>query len=981
MQKSRLISILTAATAMTALSISAMGQSFPAPEELIKPERWAKNSSGIMGIAFDEIEQALVFEVKFPPKVDRWVYPVFALRNDETLHGADAISFELSITPQENYEGIRSAYVMLAGLHAYQAPEPGQWQAFTVRLPGLADEKQENAALFRLGMNPEHDVHRFAVRNLRFHGSARQRKITPALATAAPGTVWLEQEEPSFTITTPLANLRYVLKDWRGQPLREGAWPGSGRQPLLFPPMSPGYYLLETSHDGADQLPPYSFVVVINPTKRPQTHRSFFGTDSAQSWLARRGSFACPWYDGDSFKLVSELIYRAGVPHVRDRLSWPEVNPMPGDYDYGHYLYNAELLQERNILLSGMFHNAPDWAGRKIKLPLDLREVYIFCKKTAEVFGDRMGNWEYWNEQDIGFAPESAWDFAASMKAAYLGFKAARPNMPVAIGALCRPDRSAYDYALFANGIAKYTDFMNFHTYAGLASYPKIFAEMRAFMAEHGMAERPLWMTECGSNAEGPAPDDSGMRDYKKHTPAQEMVLAEFLPKSQILLMHEGVARNYYFVFPPYNERSGRKDWGIMRRDGTVKPGYAAFATITAQLLEASLLGEINCGEQSRAFLFQQPGATQTLVFWNKSALDAGGSATNVDELHSQDISLQLPPGNYVLSDLVGGTQNLRVPANAAATTLAANRFPQYLAGLRGLRADIAAQRPGTTMTNDAQDNEDLSVVIHLDLDEENTEVGGVKSLATFYKNTARGQVSIWNLDDKAKQGRLQISGAALSGLPENVSLEPMGKLLFDVQITPELPTKGYANALTIQGKFNGREISPFHMPMLLFGNLLANCDEIKLDTARPDGWRRNDSASAFRMVYDEEEQAVRFDLSWDDPGVDRWFYPEHVLQLPAESFAGASLLAFEVKSNQDKVENDFRYTYLMLVTEDVQERGNSRHLSYRAPLQEWETRYVPLDAAKIPLESVKMIRLGANPAGQQLTYWVKNVRILKPRP
>ncbi|MDQ0289214.1 hypothetical protein [Oligosphaera ethanolica] len=976
---------LTAAILASALSIASLAaapapQTFPAPADLLQPERWEKNSSGAMSIAFDADEQALVFDVKFHPDVDHWIYPGFRLGNGETLHGADAISFELKISPQDDYQGLATANVMLAGLHPYQAPEPGQWQDITVKLPGATSKGQEEAMLFRVGMNPKHDSHRFALRNIRFHGTPQRRYIAPVLATAAPGAVWLEQEEPTFTINAPLDNLRYVLKNWHGTVLKESTWPDGGDSPLVFPPMSPGYYLLETSHDGADQLAPYSFVVVIDPARRPKTHRSFFGTDSAQSWLAKRGNFACPWYDGDTFKLISELIYRAGVPHVRERLSWPEVNPNPGEYDYGHYLYNANLLHERGILISGMFHNAPAWAGRKIKLPLDLREVYIFCKKTAEVFGDRMGNWEYWNEQDIGFAPEPAWDFAASMKAAYLGFKAARPNMPVAIGALCRPDRNAYDYGLFANDIAKYTDLMNFHTYAGLASYPNIFAEMRQFMADHGIADRPLWITECGTNAEGPATADSGKDKLKKHSPDQEMVLAEFLPKSQILLMLEGVARNYYFVFPPYNERGGHKDWGLMRRDGTVKPGYAAFATITAQLLEAALLGEINTDDQTRAFLFQQPDGSQTVVFWSKSAVDTGGKAATIAELHAADISLALPAGDYVLTDLVGTAQALTVAGNAGATTLRATRFPQYLAGLRGLKADQPPHSPGTTLTNNATASDDLSVIVHLDLNPDDVEIGGIKSMATLYKNSARGTLTLWNLDHTPKNGRLLVSGAAVGGLPDSISIAPMGKALFAVVITPELPAEGYNTSLTIVGSFNDKKISKFHLPMLLFGDLVANCDEIKLNTAQPENWRQNDSGTTSNMVYDETEQAMRFDISWNDPGVDRWFYPEHVLTLPDESFAGASMLAFEVKSSQDKVENDFRYNYLMLVTENVKERGDSRSISYRAPLHDWETRYVPLDGAKIPLDSVKMFRLGANPIGQQLTYWVRNIRLLKPR-
>ena len=50
-----------------------------------------------------------------------------------------------------------------------------------------------------------------------------------------------------------------------------------------------------------DQLPTFTFAVVVDPKTRPQSSHSFFGVDSAQSWLASPGNFACPYYDGDSY--------------------------------------------------------------------------------------------------------------------------------------------------------------------------------------------------------------------------------------------------------------------------------------------------------------------------------------------------------------------------------------------------------------------------------------------------------------------------------------------------------------------------------------------------------------------------------------------------------------------------------------------------------------------------------------------------------
>jgi hypothetical protein len=593
-----------------------------------------------------------------------------------------------------------------------------------------------------------------------------------------------------------------------------------------------------------------------------------------------------------------------------------------------------------------------------------------------------MGDWEFWNEQDISFAPEPVWDYSACMKAAYLGFKAGRPETVVAPGALCRPSRGSYDAGMYANDMAKYCQIMNFHTYSSLSQYPKIFAEMRQFMADQGIGNRQLWMTETGTNSEGHSDADGVRKGMKRHSPEQEMILAEFLPKSQILLMMEGVARNYYFVFPPYNERDGYKDWGLMRRDGSVKPGFSAFSTITEQLVQAKLLGEMDVREGVRAFAFDQPDGSQTLAFWSVSDLETTGGRIHIKDDVPLDLELSVPDGSYTLTDLVGTSQ--MVQAKNGKLALTSTRYPAYLAGLKGLTPDREPFPTGKIEEYRPAADEDLSVIVRLDLNQDDFEIAGHKSTASMYKESGRLRLQVWNLAEIPKSGGLKIAGGTLKGLPERITLPAMGKAEFDVVYTPQrVETKDVADpwttSLTIGGTFSGKSISQFQMSVFMFGAFIASCQETPLLTNKPEDWRRNDSATTTTITFDEAEKAVRFDLVWEEDN-DRWFYPEHVLKLPEESFAGAGMLAFEVKSRQDKVENDFSHHLLMLSLEDVREHGTTKSISYSPPLTEWETRYIPLSSQGIPLESVRMFRLGANPKGKKLTFWLRNIRLLKPR-
>jgi hypothetical protein len=81
-------------------------------------------------------------------------------------------------------------------------------------------------------------------------------------------------------------------------------------------------------------------------------------------------------------------------------------------------------------------------------------------------------------------------------------------------------------------------------------------------------------------------------------------------------------------------------------------------------------------------------------------------------------------------------------------------------------------------------------------------------------------------------------------------------------------------------------------------------------------------------------------------------------------------------------VENDFVHTYLMLCFNTEHEKGKSQLLTYLPPLSQWETRRIMLrdSASAVDLAGVYQIRLGCNPKGTKLTYWVRNFKLLKAR-
>ena len=802
-----------------------------------------------------------------------------------------------------------------------------------------------------------------------------------AVILDAPGHVAVERT--SVVARGGVPDSSWSLLDWRNRPLDVGGvFDGTGKATL--PPLPTGYYrLVGTANPTNRHVQIATLAVVPDPATRPMVSGSFYGADCATSQLANPREIDCPWNGGDRRRTAADLAHLAGFTHVRDRMGWGAVQPSSNAApDFAYYVATARLFKKRGIGVSGIFHDTPMWVRRLDKLPSDLNALYRFCSAAASAFGDLAEDWEFWNEPDIGFAPEPVWDYAATLKAAYLGAKAARPDSPVLCGSLCQWPDSPYQRALFANDAAYYFDVFNYHTYAAPAQYKAMFATLRESLRRAGIGNRPVWLTECGTNFEGPATDLSVRKDRKAHSPEQEIVVAEFSAKAQIALQMEGIARNFFFILAAYNERGGSKDWGILRRDGTAKPVYAALSAMTRELADARLAGAINVGKGLRAYLFDHPDGSQTVAFWSESPVDTATEGSTPikpvpDFARTLRLKLSTKGGRFRFADLCGTVSSATSDADGT-LTLAATRFPAYVSGLRGLRADEPARAMGQNATGASIPEKDIAVVFRVDLrpgDFEKT-----KTMAIAKTNSPHLRVQVWNFGDAAKRGTVEVSGARLRGLPsEPIVLGPRGSVPaeFDCVLEPTEPSSGIT--LELSGVFDGRRTTRLSMPVLLENWFLSECVATPLSWKDPAAWKRNDSADTYSVKWDEKEQAVRFDVAWADPGAGRWFYPVLPLKLPHDSLKGALRVSFEVKTAQDKVENDFGDRYLMLVRSG--KSGASRNwFPYAAPTGSWERRYVELPPFAVgDLSDVCAIRLGANPRGMRLTFWVRDVKVLKP--
>ena len=153
------------------------------------------------------------------------------------------------------------------------------------------------------------------------------------------------------------------------------------------------------------------------------------------------------WFYADLQQIrdACTLCRLAGVKWIRDRLSWPEMEPERGKFaEETRYEKAMRLEHEAGLKILQVNHASPPWAAKVgSHFPDDLRDVYDFYHGLAKRWNGLADAIEPWNEPDIElFGGHTGCEIASFQKAAYLGLKAGDPKVPVceAVFAIDRPE-------------------------------------------------------------------------------------------------------------------------------------------------------------------------------------------------------------------------------------------------------------------------------------------------------------------------------------------------------------------------------------------------------------------------------------------------------------------------------------------------------------------------------------------------------------
>jgi polysaccharide biosynthesis protein PslG len=320
----------------------------------------------------------------------------------------------------------------------------------------------------------------------------------------------------------------------------------------------------------------------------------------------------------------SEILpeFRVGALRTWDAypgLGWTDINPSEGQYDFSGMDDYLGRVRRLNADIVFVFGRTPRWVSAKPSAkgpygpgqcapPADLRHWDAFVRAVVTHAAGRIHHWEIWNEpQDPDFYCGDIDTMVAMTRRAQAIIKGIDPNAKVLSPSPTGwqpggPAAPWLDRFLARDG-GRYADIIAFHGYGTLVPerINPIVASLRAVLARHGQADKPIWNTEASwAGSEGIAPVDLDLR-------------AAYVARSYLLSWSLGVKRFYWYAY------DGDRWGGLRSASGTLLLDGVAFRTTYDWLVGASESRPCAASGTVWTCGYQRPGGYRALAVWTTS--------------------------------------------------------------------------------------------------------------------------------------------------------------------------------------------------------------------------------------------------------------------------------------------------------------------------------------------------------------------------
>jgi len=765
--------------------------------------------------------------------------------------------------------------------------------------------------------------------------------LAMTIHSAAPGHLFVAGQPCRFTVTDAVGAVRYQAVDYFGRTRARGE---AAQGALSLGALPPGWYELRCQDDAGTVAA--SLGVVIDRGQAPLPREGRVCGDAASAWLVRDDALLRPF---------ARMVRLAGLPWVRERLSWSATEPAPGKLDWGRYQLVADTLAAQGVHIYQIWHDAPGWSrgdDPRSLCPRDLRDVYRYARAAAAQFARQVEAWEVWNEPDIGFWPDLSDRYVGLFEAAALGLRDGNPRALVLPGSLCA-GVSPFARAFWQSNVGPYFDVFNWHLYASPVAYPPMLAAHRQLLRRLQLDDRPAWLTEAGIRLMG-----SEGADKRLLSAADQHSQCRFVPPSVVLSLAAGNEKHFFFVLPDYLENGVQ--FGALRPDLTPYPSFLALSAAANLVGVSEYLGEYPAAP-AQAHLFGTPRGT-VLVAWA-----------------DQEVTLTIPTDQpqVALADIFGAQRAL--PASSGAVKVKVGPEAIYLVGV-GEKVKQAL-RPAQFLAPWAGRRRPSRVVVsgHADLPTDKR--------ANCYLLATAGEpfpytVEVYNFhEQEAAAGTLELqlpAGWKVDRVPGPVQVAPMGRKTVTFQLTPAR-SHYRQRPVVVHPHFPGEEAGLAVSYFQFDPAALVPVRRQGLDWLGAERWRP-EAAPGGTVTVTAEPGSLRFEARFSGPG-DRWAYPVLTLDPPVD-MSGYDGIAFDLEAEADDPASQVR---LLLV-----EPGGAHYLA-GTPVRAGKRRVVlPFDDFKhldflgadpnetLDRDRIGRLKLGCNTPQDRLAFRVGGFELVK---
>ena len=422
--------------------------------------------------------------------------------------------------------------------------------------------------------------------------------LTLAGHATAPGVV----NELAWHCTSPLGSLPYWVEDYAGHQVATGALALGSDQVVHWSAALPrGYYeiVLGAAEERFGLLVQDAFGGPTDP---------FFGIDAVLNWLDRRPSIRA---------VVVPLLKRTGIAMARERLSWRQINPKAGQFNWDEHDHARDLrglYAAAGIPVLEMFHDRGPTDGpfpRKSIFPQDLSSVVRGWPVIHDTLAASWGGLEVWNEPEGGYGSSLPADqYLPVVKAMRYALQGKVGAAPIGGGVFVGGDPGEYHRFCALNGLLDHVDFVSFHDYKPVESLERLVQRHRAWLAENGHPGMPLWISECG------LPWAKGGSRPKAD---EDALSALAITMKGVEAKACGITRYMPFCLAFYEE-GGTKSFSMLGREVTPLRSFAAYAQAIRVLSGREYCGDLALSGTPCARVFAAPAGDMVAVLYTGQA-------------------------------------------------------------------------------------------------------------------------------------------------------------------------------------------------------------------------------------------------------------------------------------------------------------------------------------------------------------------------